>query len=967
MRVGDVARLAVLGQNLGAVRGEGVARGLHVGRVGVAVAEGAAVDRHDAVGVGGLVGHAEVDDLDGLVGRRGHKLAGGGVALDLALVGILVRNGGEVAVTGDDPALDAVLGVVVGAPDGVEGDAACRHRVGRGAEGVAGIAIVLVLNRGRAEGGVARVGLAGGSGADGLPRLGGRGRALGLQALGRVDGDLAVSRGHEAVHGVGPAHERVAVAGDIGRQDVARLASVGLERLVGEELDAGGRARHVEGGRTVHGLADAAGDEGQRVQVGLPVEDQGGGGGGSAVEAGGVAGDEAVVDRLPGLVLEPVAGVVVLEGDPGVRVPVLVQVGVAVERVGLHGILVAHVVPDARLGLVRIGDLVGDAIVGLDVGGVGGSAGVEQAVRVADQFAVQGQGVAGAVAGHGPALDVVGRVVEGVPDGVEGHGARVGRVVHADGGHDERAGVRAGGSRIGVVSVVGGGAGREVLDLGVPGALVVGALRLVGAVGDRVPGALGVRAPEVGDGVASVLGHRVAVGVNILGAIDGHVLLVGPAHELVAGARVIRGQGVGLVRVELDGRDGTSLGVGAIALEEVQGVEEWLVEEDELGRAVALDLRAGDGPVVGLVREVEAVGAVEELHVFAVRHEDIAWGQDVLVVLVAVGDGAVRVVRPGDLVCGADQIGVSMGSRVGREQALAVALDGALLGRAVHGHGVLGAVAGDDPALDGVLDVVVGVPDGVEGLFVGGHGVGEGRGGGVGLTVRGGTQAGVDGPAVRSLVGAAADLAPGALGVGALEVGDGLALGCVCRLGPVGLDVVAAVDGDVVLAGPAHEGVAIAGEVRGQGEDIVGVVGVVCAAARHGGVARLAVYVGHLVGVGLPDGIEGVALPRLTNLVGSARHGEGHALDLGRRLVVGVVLGKAGRLDRVRSLGGMNGDGLIVCGHVQLGGPTDEGVALAGQVAGIGQEEVLVGAVRTGLVLAGREGAQTGIEGDSLG
>ena len=441
--VGDVARLAVLGQNLGAVRGEGVARGVHVGGVGVAVAEGAAVARHDAVGVGGLVGHAEVDDLDGVVGRRGHKRAGGAVALDLALVGILVRDGGEVAVAGDDPALDAVLGVVVGAPDGVEGDVARRHRVGRGAEGVAGIAIVLVLNRCRVKGSVAGVGLAGRGGTDGLPRLGGRGSGLGGQALGRVDGDLLAIGRDLTVLGVGPAHEGVAVAGDIGRQDVARLASVGLERLVGEELDAGGRTRHVEGGRTVHGLVDAAGDEGQRVQVGLPVEDQGRGGGGRAVEAGGVAGDEAVVDRLPVLLLERVAGVVVLEGYPGVRAPVLVQVGVAVERAGLHGVLVVHVVPDARLGLVRVGDLVGDAVVGLDVGGVGNLAGHEQAVRVADQFAVRGQGVAGAVAGHGPALDVVGRVVVGVPDGVEGHGARVGRVVRADGGHDEGAGVRA--------------------------------------------------------------------------------------------------------------------------------------------------------------------------------------------------------------------------------------------------------------------------------------------------------------------------------------------------------------------------------------------------------------------------------------------------------------------------------------------------------------------------------------------
>ena len=119
----------------------------------------------------------------------------------------------------------------------------------------------------------------------------------------------------------------------------------------------------------------------------------------------------------------------------------------------------------------------------------------------------------------------------------------------------------------------------------------------------------------------------------------------------------------------------------------------------------------------GLIGRVLVVGP--HCHVVAVRHIDVARNQDVGVVVVRVIMAVVGalVVRERHLVGGANaRVPDEVTLLRGIEQAVIIAARDAahVVVVGVLGHPVEFLVAADDPALDGVLDVIARVPYGIE-------------------------------------------------------------------------------------------------------------------------------------------------------------------------------------------------------------------------------------------------------------
>ena len=460
-----------------------------VGRVGDAVAS-----RELRISGGARGAGAREDEVARVLAHlaRGPRagfveLARGGVAQD---VPVLV-DGVEVTVAVDDPAFDVVGRRVAGLPDGVQLD---RFLGGHG--------IVRILAR-----------------EDGA--LVGRARRVLRETARRGAGVLGlVGRGGGTR---GPAEEGVALAGQVGGQARRLVGAVGRDRAVGRGLV-------VPGGGGVGAAADL---EGHGRGLCLVEEDEHG---------GAVAQDLLAGLGLPGGEVEGLLAR--RERHVGLVPDVLIAYGLAD---------IVAVVGHIGLRLVGPGVLAGDAVRVRDavvpgglvaLGGASLVAIVHRAVGIAVELAVRVQCHAAPVARHGPALDGVGRVRVGIPDGPDGL---------VRGGHHEGPGLH------------GGVDDRAVV------------LRIGRAVLDALPGVVGGRTRHVGD-------HG--------RARRRPVLLRGPALERVAAARGIRGQGVGLVRVEGDVLV-DALDAGVRAALEVEGVRQGLPDGVERER------RSGGHAVVG--------------------------------------------------------------------------------------------------------------------------------------------------------------------------------------------------------------------------------------------------------------------------------------------------------------------------------------------------------------------------------
>ena len=513
-------------------------------------------------------------------------------------------------------------------------------------------------------------------------------------------------------------------------------------------------------------------------------------------------------------------------------------------------------------------------------------------------------------------LEAIGLALDDALDRAVGHG--VGGAVVDEGVGAGRDGQRGGrdligtGDGAGVVAFAGDGHGDGTGDVG----------EVVGAVGDRVVGALGKRLLTVGHGRRPLVG--LAIVDDVLGRVDAHAVLVGGGDVLGRDAEVAEGLGRDLVVAGLGAAPRNRIGVLCAA-----DLGDGTVGLDRCGLAV---LETIERPAVGLGKRRSVIGLGGRCSGDAQRsRRDHAGHVDAAVVVPLTGHGHAdgadigRVLREGQLVVGALS-----------EDVAVLVRDGGLL--------LLRSSVVDDVRRRLDPDAPVGRVVRVDGL--GGHGEGaEVLGDGVvGLLGRAGP---VDGVGVVALL--AADLG---LGAGHAEV-QGLAVleALVGRVRRVGRE-----RGAVVNLGRARRG----HRERGGGhlDDAVDPPDVelgrdilALSVADNEFVGRGGDVVGRDVGRvrrGL-SGLDGVALGQLA-------HRDGSAVGLA---VVGEGAARGGDDDLLGALGdGQGADALrielVVLGH--LVAREVERVAVAGGAdlgLGAGHREGGVGGVDKALDLAG--------------
>ena len=709
----------------------------------------------------------------------------------------------------------------------------------------------------------------------------------------------------------GPAHERVARAGDL-RDPVV---GTDVEALLGvDRVELLGVRRGERRGRAVDGVG---------IRCGVPH--------------GVLAALEGELQR-PGLVVELEhervdavvgAGAHVLHGD-GVVARILVgEVG----AVGEDVVALERRVEDVGLAY-RV--VLGDGVGVVDVVD-GGAHLVGHAVQRVGAGRVDDDLLEVAVAVLAVVLDGVGHGVLRAPHGVE---------LDVAGGHDD------------VAAVLGEQAGQAVGEARRhDGQVVVGVLG-----GAPARQAVGVATGHVGDGVADEAARVALGGGHLVGGAVVEVLLEGgPADEVVAaaaqvaveGAGVLLGEEVGHAHVVgVDVRATGPLASAGVVADLVHDRVAMLV--DGVGSVVELEHQAAVG---GHRAGVGGGGAATgDEHRGAVGQRD-GRGDDALVGVA--GHGGVL-----------GQVAVAVGGRGVRRvegvDPVLVDVDG-LAGHAVQRlggqlHLVAGVLvgAGDLVALDGVGRVVVGLPDGPQVQVAGGHDHGVAvLGVEHGAEDAAGDVAGVvdrlevvaqamreDRVHVARAVGVAHGLAAGGrvedepvvlLVVGQVVVGDGHALR-------------AAGGGTVGLGRPAHELVAVA--------ERVGVVVVVAVGAVEQRVAQQVVGQRHGGLLGAVDAAHVAAIRRDGPAGGGKRVGVVGALGgVGVQVQHELVLvGLVVEVER-RAAGGVEARG-----EQRLGGGEPVG-GVGAVVAGVGLALVAVGVAGHGLVV----GVPVVVAGQALG